>query len=107
MSASLSDAALSQHIETMMVEQNPRGMQHLYANQLTGTYLRAAKYLYKAQGTVLIGTGFANGLVHTHSAHVLRRVCQGPQWLPYLSVRHLRPVAGLYADSMWTLCGIR
>ena len=40
MSASLSDAALSQHIETMMVEQNPRGMQHLYANQLTGTYLR-------------------------------------------------------------------
>ncbi|WP_335989485.1 glutamate cyclase domain-containing protein [Pseudoalteromonas sp. CH_XMU1449-3] len=59
MSASLSDAALSQHIETMMVEQNPRGMQHLYANQLTGTYLRAAKYLHQAQGTVLIGTGFA------------------------------------------------
>ena len=59
MSASLSDDSLSTHIETMMVEQNPRGMQHLYAKQETGTYLRAAKSLHHAQGTVLIGTGFA------------------------------------------------
>jgi len=59
MSASLSDEALSQQIETMMVEQNPRGMQHLYAMQSTGTYLRAAQALHKANGPVLIGTGFA------------------------------------------------
>ncbi|MCC9662735.1 DUF4392 domain-containing protein [Pseudoalteromonas sp. MB41] len=59
MSASLSDEAFSQQIETMMVEQNPRGMQHLYAMQSTGTYLRAAQALHKANGPVLIGTGFA------------------------------------------------
>jgi hypothetical protein len=59
MSASLSDEALSQQIETMMVEQNPRGMQHLYAMHSTGTYLRAAQALHKANGPVLIGTGFA------------------------------------------------
>lgn len=59
MSATLSDEALSQQIETMMVEQNPRGMQHLYAMQSTGTYLRAAQALHKANGPVLIGTGFA------------------------------------------------
>lgn len=59
MSASLSDEALSRQIETMMVEQNPRGMQHLYAMQSTGTYLRAAQALHKANGPVLIGTGFA------------------------------------------------
>ncbi len=66
MPASLNDAAFSQRIETMMVEQNPRGMQHLYAKQLTGTYLRAAKFLHQALGTVLIGTGFAvNGTFET------------------------------------------
>ncbi len=59
MSASLSDEALSRQIETMMVEQNPRGMQHLYAMQSTSTYLRAAQALHKANGSVLIGTGFA------------------------------------------------
>ncbi|CAM4403272.1 glutamate cyclase domain-containing protein [Pseudoalteromonas ostreae] len=56
---SLSDEQLSQAIETMMVEQNLRGMQNLYAYQQTGTYLRAAKSLFYAKSTVLIGTGFA------------------------------------------------
>lgn len=59
MSQQLSDVQFSQVIETMMVEQNLRGMQTLYAHQQTGTYLRAAKSLFAAKNTVLIGTGFA------------------------------------------------
>ena len=59
MSPQLSDVQLSQAIEIMMVEQNLRGMQNLYAHQQTGTYLRAAKSLFDASNTILIGTGFA------------------------------------------------
>ena len=59
MSHQLSDVQLSQVIEIMMVEQNLRGMQNLYAHQQTGTYLRAAKSLFDAKNTILIGTGFA------------------------------------------------
>ena len=59
MSPQLSDVQLSQAIEIMMVEQNLRGMQNLYAHQQTGTYLRAAKSLFDANNTILIGTGFA------------------------------------------------
>ncbi|MGO2073607.1 glutamate cyclase domain-containing protein [Pseudoalteromonas sp. AOP31-A2-14] len=59
MSHQLSDVQLSQAIEIMMVEQNLRGMQNLYAHQQTGTYLRAAKSLFDAKNTILIGTGFA------------------------------------------------
>lgn len=55
----LSDEQLSKTIETMMVEQNLRGMQTLYVHQQTGTYLRAAKSLFAASNTILIGTGFA------------------------------------------------
>ncbi|NNG41665.1 DUF4392 domain-containing protein [Pseudoalteromonas sp. NEC-BIFX-2020_002] len=55
----VSDEQLSHTIENMMIEQNLRGMQSLYAHQLTGTYLRAAKSLFNAKQTVLIGTGFA------------------------------------------------
>lgn len=55
----LTDLQLSTVIETMMVEQNLRGMQSLYAHQQTGTYLRAAKSLFDAKETILIGTGFA------------------------------------------------
>lgn len=59
MPSPLSDAQFSTLIETMMVEQNLRGMQSLYAHQQTGTYLRAAKSLFDAKQTILIGTGFA------------------------------------------------
>ncbi len=55
----LNDQQLSHAIEAMMIEQNLRGMQSLYAHQQTGTYLRSADALYKAKNTVLIGTGFA------------------------------------------------
>ncbi len=59
MPSKVSDVQLSTYIETMMVEQNLRGMQSLYAYQQTGTYLRAAKSLFDAEHTILIGTGFA------------------------------------------------
>ncbi|MCQ8878875.1 DUF4392 domain-containing protein [Pseudoalteromonas shioyasakiensis] len=55
----LTDQQLSQAIEAMMIEQNLRGMQNLYAHQQIGTYLRAAEALHQANNTVLIGTGFA------------------------------------------------
>lgn len=59
MPTKLDDQQLSHSIEAMMIEQNLRGMQSLYAHQQTGTYLRAAKALFEAENTILIGTGFA------------------------------------------------
>ncbi|WP_404343374.1 glutamate cyclase domain-containing protein [Pseudoalteromonas mariniglutinosa] len=59
MSVIRDEQQLSIAIETMMVEQNLRGMQGLYQYQQTGTYLRAARVLNAAQDTILIGTGFA------------------------------------------------
>lgn len=59
MPTTLNDQQLSHAIEAMMIEQNLRGMQTLYAHQQGGTYLRAADALHKAKNTILIGTGFA------------------------------------------------
>jgi multisubunit Na+/H+ antiporter MnhF subunit len=49
---------LSQQIEDLMVERNPRGMKTVQAALQAGYYARAAQLMYECQGTVLIGTGF-------------------------------------------------
>ena len=54
----MSELELSQTIEALLVERNPRGMAAARRALEPGYYLRAARLLNRAGGTVLIGTGF-------------------------------------------------
>lgn len=58
MSLVIESLALSQQIEDLMVERNPRGMKTVQAALEPGYYARAAALMHQCQGTVLIGTGF-------------------------------------------------
>lgn len=52
------EAELSSAIEALLVKRNPRGMASIRQVLPAGYYARAARVLYNARGTVLIGTGF-------------------------------------------------
>lgn len=55
---SMSEQALSEQIENILVERNLRGMKDLQPQLTPGYCLRAAQVLKSIKGTVLIGTGF-------------------------------------------------
>ena len=57
----ISEQALSEQIENMLVERNLRGMKDLQPQLTSGYCLRAAQVLKNIKGTVLIGTGFPVG----------------------------------------------
>lgn len=57
----MSEQALSEQIENMLVERNLRGMKDLQPQLTSGYCLRAAQILKNIKGTVLIGTGFPVG----------------------------------------------
>jgi len=57
----ISEQALSEQIEDMLVERNLRGMKDLQPQLTSGYCLRAAQVLKNIKGTVLIGTGFPVG----------------------------------------------
>lgn len=52
---------LSIAIEQMLVRQNLRGMARLLPHLKAGSYVRAATFITKCKGVVLIGTGFPVG----------------------------------------------
>lgn len=54
----MNELELSTAIEEVLVARNPRNMQVARAALPPGYYLRAARHLQGAQGTVIIGTGF-------------------------------------------------
>ena len=54
----MDERSLGKAVENLLVARNPRGMKTLQAALKPGYYLRAAKLLHRATGTVLIGTGF-------------------------------------------------
>ncbi len=54
----MSEQRLSEAIEALLTERNPRGMQAARAALEPGYYLRAARHLREVTGTVLIATGF-------------------------------------------------
>ncbi len=54
----MTEQALSEAIEALLVERNPRGMQEARAALRPGYFLRAAQYLRDTRGTVFIATGF-------------------------------------------------
>jgi hypothetical protein len=54
----MTELELSQAIEEQLVARNPRQMQVARAALEPGYYLRGARYLEGARGTVIIGTGF-------------------------------------------------
>ena len=49
---------LSEEIEQLLVDKNPRGMRTLYEAIEPGSYLRAAQLINNNLGKILIGTGF-------------------------------------------------
>lgn len=54
----VAEAKLSEAIEALLVERNPRQMQVARAALQPGYYLRAARHLRDVSGTVIIATGF-------------------------------------------------
>ncbi|MDX1733977.1 MAG: DUF4392 domain-containing protein [Halioglobus sp.] len=54
----MNDQQLSEAVEDLLVARNPRQMQLARAALQPGYYLRAARHLVDAGGTVIIGTGF-------------------------------------------------
>jgi hypothetical protein len=54
----MTEQELSIAIEQLLVAANPRGMKSLRDALVPGYYLRAARFLFGARGSVLIGTGF-------------------------------------------------
>ncbi|TCK08571.1 DUF4392 domain-containing protein [Marinobacterium mangrovicola] len=54
----MTDTQLSKQIEDLLVRKNLRGMKDVQPALREGYYERAANFLRKAKGTVLIGTGF-------------------------------------------------
>ena len=52
------EAKLSEAIEALLVQRNPRHMQVARAALQPGYYLRAARHLRDLSGTVIIATGF-------------------------------------------------
>ncbi|MFV0277808.1 MAG: glutamate cyclase domain-containing protein, partial [Parahaliea sp.] len=54
----MNEQALSQAIENLLVERNPRQMRVAQAALEPGYYLRAARLLQQVRGCVIIGTGF-------------------------------------------------
>ena len=52
------EQALSEQIESMLVERNLRGMKGLQTQLSAGYCLRAAKVMRDIKGTIFIGTGF-------------------------------------------------
>ncbi len=54
----MTEQALSEAIEALLVERNPRRMRDARAALAPGYFLRAARHLRDIRGTVLIATGF-------------------------------------------------
>ena len=54
----MNEQRLSESIESLLVARNPRQMAIARQGLTPGYYLRAARHLHRARGTVLIGTGF-------------------------------------------------